>query len=197
MIPKIKSGRFQLFRNIRDAVLHNRNHNFLPFTYNVVKCLKEYPEGSYMVDEKKYKESIDKKMTTPAAPVVQQPQPAPQMPEMPQMQMPEMPQMQMPQMQMPQIQMPQIQMPEMPQIQMPQCQSPIMMPQFQAPAMMPQTPPVCCPFLMNMQCPMQQAQQMMPAAGSMANPYMSYRNYTNPYDTYQYTTYNPMGTMQY
>lgn len=79
------------------------------------------------------------------------------------MEMPDMTPTQMPQMQTPQAQMPET-------YQMPQTeQMPQMYPN-------PQAPMTCCPYLMNMQCPMIQGQGVMPAEAMMPNQMMM------PYD---------------
>lgn len=92
--------------------------------------------------------------------------------------------------------MPQMgQMPQMQQMgQMPQ------MPQMPQMGQMGQMPMMCCPFVMNMQCPMMYNQgvagtsmnPMMPGNPYMTSPMMS----NNPYQMNP-TMYNPMQGMQY
>lgn len=99
--------------------------------------------------------------------------------------MPQMNQM-MPQMN----QMPQM-MPEMNQMypampennMMPQMNAPYM-PQVQPTQYMPQgmnAPVICCPYLMNMQCPMMQHYEDSAMGQEMVNPYMPNQNMANSY----------------
>jgi len=145
-----------------------------------------------MSEDKKNKQDIETERkskaqpsTTAAAPQTTQPI---HTPEIPQMQyMPQTPQMQ---------QMPQIQ-------QMPQTiYTPQMGPMYNYADYMPQVPLICCPYLMNIQCPMMQGE--MHGAGyagyMQGNPYGAMQQPQFMYGSGMYAPYtggNNMNCMQY
>ncbi|MCX7708873.1 MAG: hypothetical protein N2484_03390 [Clostridia bacterium] len=114
------------------------------------------------------------------------------------MNMPEHMEEQMGEQMMPMDNIPQMQMPAMgmaPQTGMaPQMG---MMPQMGTmPQMMPQAPMMCCPYIMNMQCPMMYGQGTMDMNYNMANPYMSSPYMTSPYMSNPYMS-NPYAMNPY